>query len=546
MNDEHQIEALLQRLVRQFASPYDFVRELVQNSMDAGSDLVDCFLHTHPGHRPDEVVFELEFSDTGEGMDEQVIDTELTRLFSSGKSQDRTMAGGFGIGFVSVFAWDPERVLVQTGRRDESWELLFGADRRFVKRRVDEPFEGTTIRLFRRGRMDERPALAAAVRDALWRWCRYVPIEVTFEDVEAGTGPEAIADAPTPPDAVVMAEVREGPSTIVASFAVPPRAVLLRHGLILAEGTAAEHLLSPALRGTETLEHLRVWADSPRLRTSLARDKVIDDEGRTRVEADVLALVERLRSDLLDRVEAMARGAGEWDEARHAAFAHLHAHLRCEHAALTDVLPGRPVLRSAAGVAVSAMGLAGRARAQVVAVVPPGPMSAEQAGVRLAAGRCGVPAVVGRWPEDRDWIAPIVQSVGLRALPVHEAVSRVEDPQQDGGALASLVERLLAAAGLDLQGVALGRFTDAQSLCGIELGHNVVLHAPPLPARLLRGRRLVLDVEHPLVHEAAVVYPRLPDLATFTLAAAIMDRLEGVDISADRLADRLDDLAPAG
>ena len=111
-----EVDALLERLVAQFESPYDFLRELVQNAMDAGSDRVEVTLESHPlrqtdpGAEPDELIFELTVLDTGAGMDEAIIDQELTRLFASGKSGDRTMAGGFGIGFVSVFAWEPEPI----------------------------------------------------------------------------------------------------------------------------------------------------------------------------------------------------------------------------------------------------------------------------------------------------------------------------------------------------------------------------------------------------------------------------------------------------
>ena len=108
-----EVDALLERLVAQFESPYDFLRELVQNAMDAGSDRVEIKLESHPLRAEvDSVVFELTVIDAGAGMDEAIIDQELTRLFASSKSGDRTMAGGFGIGFVSVFAWEPEAVLV--------------------------------------------------------------------------------------------------------------------------------------------------------------------------------------------------------------------------------------------------------------------------------------------------------------------------------------------------------------------------------------------------------------------------------------------------
>ena len=144
-----EVDALLERLVSQFAGPYDFLRELVQNSLDAGSDRAEVILETHEqvGGEADEVVYELRVSDAGCGMDEATIDGGLTRLFASSKTDDRTMAGGYGVGFVSVFAWTPEAVLVHTGRAGESWELVFHPDRRFDKVALDEPVEGMMVML---------------------------------------------------------------------------------------------------------------------------------------------------------------------------------------------------------------------------------------------------------------------------------------------------------------------------------------------------------------------------------------------------------------
>lgn len=216
-----EVDAVLERLVAQFESPYDFLRELVQNAMDAGSDRVEVTLETHPAEEGDEVVFELSVMDTGAGMDEAILEGELTRLFSTGKAGDRTTAGGFGIGFVSVFAWEPDVVLLQTGRAGEAWELVFRADRTFDKYRLDQPVEGTSVLLFRRGRAGEREAVAEAVRDALWRWCRYCPLEITFEDLERGEPPELIQDSPEPPEDALSRQEVQGDSHLRVTFGVP-------------------------------------------------------------------------------------------------------------------------------------------------------------------------------------------------------------------------------------------------------------------------------------------------------------------------------------
>jgi hypothetical protein len=518
---DREIDVLLERLVAQFASPYDFLRELVQNAMDAGSDVADVTLHTHAGEG-DAVVLEIEVVDAGEGMDEAIIDGELTRLFASSKAGDRTMAGGFGIGFVSVFAWDPEVVLLHTGRRDEAWELVFARDRTFEKHPVEERVEGTTLRLYRRGRAAEREAIAEAIRDSLWRWCRFCPIDVTFEDVEAGTGRELIRDAPLPEDAIVQLEHIEAESTFRLAFAPVPHVVLLRHGLVLGEGSAGEHLphLAPLLG--RTTEHLRLWLDSPRLRTSLARDRVVDDAGREALERDVAKLLDRLRADLLAKVE-QAAAAPQWDAARHDAFAFAHAHLAVEREHLKSTLASRPVLRSVGGAAISPAALRDRSKAAVVAVVAPGdPATPDEAGLRVAAVAAGVPVIVARWPDDRPWLEPLLALVQLRALPLHRAVSRVED-DPSGAALGAIVHAVLVRAELEIAAVRMGRFVDAppSSACALDLGRGAALHGVPLPASLLRGATLWLDTRHHAVSEALALYPAQARLAALALAELV-------------------------
>ncbi|HWB73871.1 MAG TPA: ATP-binding protein, partial [Nannocystaceae bacterium] len=252
-------EELLERLVEQFASPYDFLRELVQNAMDAGSDRVDVELHVHRDGDDDEVVFEIAVADAGSGMDQQCIDAELTRLFASSKRLDRTMAGGFGVGFVSIFAWAPACVLVQTGCRGEAWEIEFDAQRRFTRRKLVDPIEGTTVRSFKAGRASEADAIAEQVRASLWRWCRFCRVDLGF--TYAGKH-ERIHEEPPPDDEALAISHRAADTYVRVEFGEPAKVVLRRHGLVLAEGTPAVHL--PAeLRAS--WPHLQVWADSPAL-----------------------------------------------------------------------------------------------------------------------------------------------------------------------------------------------------------------------------------------------------------------------------------------
>ena len=145
-----QESGIVENLVTQFSSALDCFRELVQNSIDAGSPQVDVWMEFEQGEGHQGVIA-IHVDDFGEGMDEQIIDGQLTKLFASAKEDDLTKIGKFGIGFVSVFALKPKGVLVHTGRGGEYWEVFFHEDRSFSKTSLDMPVEGTQITLFLEG-----------------------------------------------------------------------------------------------------------------------------------------------------------------------------------------------------------------------------------------------------------------------------------------------------------------------------------------------------------------------------------------------------------
>ena len=87
----------------------------IQNAVDAGSTEIDIRFEYVDGR------LVVHVDDYGEGMDRHIIDTKLTRLFSSSKEGDRTKIGRFGIGFVSVFALQPEVICLDTSRAGEHW-----------------------------------------------------------------------------------------------------------------------------------------------------------------------------------------------------------------------------------------------------------------------------------------------------------------------------------------------------------------------------------------------------------------------------------------
>lgn len=166
----------LDQLVAQFSQPLAFLRELVQNSLDAATEIVEIEV----GYDQEADCCFVRVRDTGFGMDRNIIDTKLTRLFSSTKDDDFTKIGKFGIGFVSIFAVKPKLVVLETGRDGESWRLLFKPDRSFERRELKAPVEGTCVTVFVPKGKDELPQLQTDCHDTVAFWCRHCEVEILF------------------------------------------------------------------------------------------------------------------------------------------------------------------------------------------------------------------------------------------------------------------------------------------------------------------------------------------------------------------------------
>lgn len=168
----------LDNLVNQFTDPYACLRELIQNSMDAGSTSVYVEFEFRPYESGDRGIAIVHVQDTGEGMNRAVIDTKLTQLFSSSKEDDLTKIGKFGIGFVSVFALEPKAVIVDTGRDGEYWRIFFKEDRTFDRIVLDHPVEGTQIQIIKEVTEAEFNEMRRRGLDTIVYWCKHTDAEI--------------------------------------------------------------------------------------------------------------------------------------------------------------------------------------------------------------------------------------------------------------------------------------------------------------------------------------------------------------------------------
>jgi hypothetical protein len=292
-------------LVTQFSSALDFYRELVQNSIDAGSSTIEVWLDYTPDEAGSEGVIEIHVDDAGEGMTSQIIDDQLTTLFSSSKEGDLTKIGKFGIGFVSVFAIHPVGVLVQTGRDGEYWEVFFHEDRSFTKSSLATPIEGTQITLFVPGDRARYTELVARSRETLDHWCRHSEAEITFEDRASGSGELVTINKPFAVEGECATEVCFDDTTIVLAWSRQPSWGFYNKGLALALVQGESDLVRDRHR------HVAFRIKSRYLEHTLSRETVMRDANYDKAmslldQAIVGPLRERLISDIQALVERAA------------------------------------------------------------------------------------------------------------------------------------------------------------------------------------------------------------------------------------------------
>lgn len=531
----------LDNLVDQFSDPLSFLRELIQNALDAGTPAVDVWLEfteseasdaagdkgatgakgakAAKGAKPSEAaqdargVMIIHVDDYGEGMDREIIDKRLTRLFSSSKDGDFTKIGRFGIGFVSVFAIAPDAVCLDTARGGESWRVLFRRDRSFSRIARDVPVDGTKIQVIKGCTRAEYDDYLARSREVVRYWCKHVESEITFQH-------EPLNE---PLDLALPSKVRheEPGTTVVAGYTRDGSAAFgfYNKGLTLLEGTSAS--------GVDALFPGVAYKVSSRyLEHTLTRDNVLHDENYHKAMALVAELVgERLPAQLLTVLgQAAAAPGGDPEALEHlceVAARELSARAAKLPAAVRAVAPwrrvGGPPLTVADTVALKEKG-------RLYLEGPP-------SGVAPAVEREHKAAVLAVDPESS--LAAVVQALpGPPAPALAEAFCLprpAEEPERRNAGWRALEAAALAALeaeGHKVGGLALAHFDYPGSPIAerVAVTQRKVGELTPLAeARAFgaglfsRRRTLVVNADHPTVRELEAMAPAEPEVAAWLL-----------------------------
>jgi hypothetical protein len=307
---------LVADMVRQFADPHAFLRELVQNAIDAGTSRIDVTIELRGGRR----AF-TRLSDDGSGMTQSIVENNLCTLFSSTKESDGSKVGKYGVGFVSVLGVNPDQVEVRTWREASTLLLTLHSDHRWeLEQEPTRAGSGTEVTLTHTMDRESFGAHAAACVESLRRWCRHVavPIAVTvFDDGNPSYGGTETINAPFTVFSPVTVEVEDRDTRYVVGCAagsnhVEPEdhvspaeledefAGFYNRGLTLFESTTERF---------GSLEGVRFKVSSPAFEHTLSRDNVRRDAHFDRAIAKVRRLVRRdLKSRLADELARVARG----------------------------------------------------------------------------------------------------------------------------------------------------------------------------------------------------------------------------------------------
>jgi molecular chaperone HtpG len=506
---------LVNDMVRQFADPYAFLRELVQNSMDAGTTRVEVSLSRDMSGRVKTTV-----SDDGSGMTPAVMEGSLLTLFSSSKEGDTSKIGKYGVGFVSVLALEPLEVTVESWCTEGAWRLRLNPDQQYAIEEMDRrAASGTAVSLLFEMDSTSFDDHASHCRHSLERWCRHahVPIFVSVTDYgNPGASLRIRCDRPLGVFAATSVTDVSDDSTIVlgpaagSEFLAPPEGLapnelsptfagFYNRGLTLYETTQERF---------KGLEGLRFKVESSKLEHTLSRDNV-------RRERDFDRLLERAR-DLAKRSlpEAVERALAEQARAvAGGAEPASYLALLCA-AALSPLSLGKkrilfPLadpLEGKSALSASELSKLTPWRKAVVTSTESNELTREFA-------RAGRPVVLSAHPAIRKTLGALVGDGGtVRAEPIasrHFVLNELEETELGASdqALASELERLLIRAGRPVQKV---RFADAR---GADLGLLVAATEPPsgvfeMERAIAASRRwgkqstLLLDTRHQAVRAA--------------------------------------------
>ena len=289
-----------------------FVRELLQNSRDAGARGVWISATRREGRD------RIKCGDDGAGMSFEHARRYLFTLYASSKRGRSKTAGRFGIGFWSVLRFSPDAIVIRSRPDDGSNGWLVRLDGH-LERAVREPTvmePGTEIVLERpaQGVDLENAVRGAVLRDAPFLSCRDRP----EQPLEVRVNGRIVRSEPVlpPPSLSFRSRGLRG----AVGLGEEPRVEIFAHGLKVRDAASLDDLLlvsgpgRPPIPTTTGGSAPKVLIDSRDLSVLMARGDAREDHALRRLVAiGHRELGHLVRAELDRHARATRRGGvGEW------------------------------------------------------------------------------------------------------------------------------------------------------------------------------------------------------------------------------------------
>jgi hypothetical protein len=510
-------DGLVGDLVRQFADPYAFHRELVQNAIDAGATniLVRVVIAKEDG----EAQARVSVTDDGSGMSQKVLEEDLVVLFRSTKEHAEGKIGKFGIGFVSVLALAPTLVEVASAIGDGARHVLhLHPDRTYdlYREQAVNDARGTTVTLHV-PLTDDGDEMITRSRAALTRWCGHARIPIRLIVLRPGETEPSVdvrIDAPLSIEALVSVAVRSEDGKTDA-------AIGLVHGARLAAFYNQGLLLHESREKGARASIVFKVADG-RLSHTLSREDVRRDAAFDRA----LALVERGIDDALTpaakkRIAEVAAAHTDGDASAGAAWLALVQAVQAAELSIAARDIAVPLLAPVSGSRIGRLG--GGAAHQ-------GDAPSAFVDALAAAGIGVIDQRVAKTADDQRTLAALLGTfgAGLLAKDVHTVVRPLADDEVGASdrRLLSHVSELLAATVRKPSALVFARVEGKERALSLVVARadRAELVSPETlasdPFRFLARPPLALSVDHPIAHRARAHGDVL--LAADALARAIL------------------------
>ncbi len=301
------LERARQEADRYGPDPWIFVRELLQNSRDAGASAVTFRVEEQDGWERVRCV------DDGDGMSFEHARRYLFALYASSKETSSNQAGKFGVGFWSILRFEPAHITIRCcTKAGGSWGMRLDGSLQNAARVPGLQQPGTEITLERRGgdgRLEHR------VYDAVWQAARYLhrrddgrtPLPITVNGQRANA--EFALEAPS-------SSFRRGSVRGVVGLGSAPRVELFSRGLRVRAAASLDDLVAPTGRHTARMRVQfpelpgglapQALLESDELQVMLSRSDARDNRALTRL----VKLAQQELERLIDRQLAQVRPRG--------------------------------------------------------------------------------------------------------------------------------------------------------------------------------------------------------------------------------------------